>query len=427
MTRTTPGRPLPPSPPFPIVRNTLLLSGCMAVNGAGISLSAAVATITFVLVTGVDGLLGLGPAIFLTAAAGSAWVGGRAMDRYGRIPVLACGFVTGIAGNLLTGLGVHLDSVVVVVVGLLGVGAGNGVINLTRTAGGDMYPPERRARGISYVLFGAVFGAILGPAVFIPLFSGREVEGTALVVAWCSSAVFLLVGLALALSVRPDPKRIAETFAPPKGVEEDAGDSAASLRTMFARPGVTAALLAALASFAVMVSVMNLTGRLVVTDLGHAADSVFPIVAAHIVGMFALVIVVGDIIDRLGRRPALVGGLIVVALSSLSLGWLDSVAAIGLALFALGLGWIFAFVAASAELVDRTRPFERGKLLGFNDTCSSLLSAVLALVGGFLLSRYGPEVLAGLSAAIALAPILWIMWPTRDSAAPAELGTVSSR
>ena len=71
----------------------------MAVNGAGISLSAAVATITFVLVTGVDGLLGLGPAIFLTAAAGSAWVGGRAMDRYGRIPVLAVGFMVGVVGT----------------------------------------------------------------------------------------------------------------------------------------------------------------------------------------------------------------------------------------------------------------------------------------------------------------------------------------
>jgi MFS family permease len=427
VTRSTSKLPVPPSQQFPIVRNTLLLSGCMAVNGAGISLSAAVATITFVLVTGVEGLLGLGPAIFLTAAAGSAWVGGRAMDRHGRIPVLAVGFMIGIAGNLTTGLGVHLNSAAVVVVGLLGVGAGNGIINLTRTAGGDMYPPERRARGISYVLFGAVFGAILGPAVFIPLFSGREVEGTALVVAWCSSAVFLLVGLALALSVRPDPKRIAESFAPPKGLEDEASESAASLRTMFARPGVTPALLAAFASFSVMVSVMNLTGRLVVTDLGHSADTVFPIIAAHIVGMFALVVFVGDIIDRVGRRPALIGGLFVVGMSSLSLAWLEGVPAIAFALFALGLGWIFAFVAASTELVDRTRPFERGKLLGFNDTCSSLLSAMLALLGGFLLSHYGPGVLAGMSAAIALAPIPWIMRPSRDAAAPKALDTLTSR
>lgn len=412
---------------FPILRNTLLLSGCMAVNGAGISLSAAVATITFVLVTGVDSLLGLGPAIFLTAAAGSAWVGGRAMDRSGRIPVLAAGFMTGIVGNLLTGLGVHLDSTAVVVVGLLGVGAGNGVINLTRTAGGDMYPPERRARGISYVLFGAVFGGILGPAVFIPLFSGRDVEGPVLVAAWGASAAFLLVGLVLALNVRPDPKRIAETFAPPEGVEDDADGSPASLQTMFKRPGVVPALLAAFASFSVMVSVMNLTGRLVVTDLGHSAESVFPIVAAHIVGMFALVLVVGDIIDRLGRRPAQVGGLLLVAVSCLSLAWLEGVAVIALALFGLGLGWIFAFVAASAELVDRTRPFERGKLVGFNDLCSSLLSAALALIGGFLLSRYGPGVLAALSASIAIAPILWILRPSRDSVVPEALGTLRSR
>ena len=39
-----------------------------------------------------------------------------------------------------------------------------------------MYPPERRARGISFVLFGAVFGAILGPAVFSPLFAGQDLD-----------------------------------------------------------------------------------------------------------------------------------------------------------------------------------------------------------------------------------------------------------
>ena len=52
-------------------------------------------------------------------------------------------------------------------------GAASGIALLIRAAAGDMYPPERRARGISYVLFGSVFGAILGPAVFGPLFAGR--------------------------------------------------------------------------------------------------------------------------------------------------------------------------------------------------------------------------------------------------------------
>ena len=50
-------------------RNTLLLAGTMAVYSAVLQLVAAVSSLTFVLVTGVEGLLGLGPAIFLTASA----------------------------------------------------------------------------------------------------------------------------------------------------------------------------------------------------------------------------------------------------------------------------------------------------------------------------------------------------------------------
>ena len=42
-----------------------------------------------------------------------------------------------------------------------------------------MYGPERRARGIALVLFGTVFGAILGPAVFSPLLSGRDLDSDA--------------------------------------------------------------------------------------------------------------------------------------------------------------------------------------------------------------------------------------------------------
>lgn len=50
---------------FPVRRNTLLLSGALAMNSAMLQLSAAIATITFVLVVGIEGLLGLGPALVL--------------------------------------------------------------------------------------------------------------------------------------------------------------------------------------------------------------------------------------------------------------------------------------------------------------------------------------------------------------------------
>src|SRR5262245_30121735 len=65
-------------------RNTLILAGAMAVYSSVLQLVAAVSSITFVLVTGVEGLLGLGPAIFLTASALTAVPAGRLMDRLGR-------------------------------------------------------------------------------------------------------------------------------------------------------------------------------------------------------------------------------------------------------------------------------------------------------------------------------------------------------
>jgi MFS family permease len=76
---------------LPIQRNTALLAATMAVNSAVLQLVAAVSSLTFVLVTGVEGLLGLGPAIFLTASGLTAVPAGRTMDRYGRKPVIAFG------------------------------------------------------------------------------------------------------------------------------------------------------------------------------------------------------------------------------------------------------------------------------------------------------------------------------------------------
>ena len=60
----------------------------------------------------------------------------------------------------------------------------------------------------------------------------------------------------------------------------------------------------------------------------------------------------------------------------------------------LGLGWNLSFVAATAQLADCTLPWERGRLLGFNDLLSGLTGAGLALLGGFALSAIGVAALA---------------------------------
>src|SRR5262249_58253726 len=122
---------------------------------------------------------------------------------------------------------------------------------LRRTAAADMYPPERRARAISYVLFGALFGAALGPLVFRPMFVGKELELDTLVIPWFAAGAIALLGVVAALSIRPDPRTIALELQGADGAEAGRA-GAAPLREILRRPGVPAAFLAALASFAVM-------------------------------------------------------------------------------------------------------------------------------------------------------------------------------
>ena len=393
-------------PELPIRRNTALLSAALAANSGMLQLSAAVASLTFVLVIGVQGLLGLGPAIVLASGAVAALPAGRAMDRFGRVPVIGAGFVIGAAGGVLAALGSVLDSAPLVFLGLVGVGTAGGTSLLARTAAGDMYPPERRARGIALVLVGAVFGAILGPAVFSPLLSGRELDDDSLALLWLAGSGFMLVALALVVFVRPDPRRIAELLN--TGTPAGERRPAAPLRELLRRPGVIPSILAAQASFSVMVGVMTLTGAVVVDHHGHAGESVFPIIGAHVLGMYALVLVVGDLIDRIGRPPALVGGLALMAVSVISLLWVTSVPATAAALFGLGRGWNLSFVAATAQLADCTHAWERGKLLGFNDLLSGLTGASLALLGGYALTAVGVAALAIGGTVIVVLPALWI-------------------
>ena len=388
---------------FPVVRNTALLAACLVALSGTVQLVVAVSTLTLVLVTGVERILGLGPAIFLVAGALAALPAGRLMDRFGRVPIIAGGFVLGAAGCATTALGCAVESGPLVGLGFAMVGASSGTVLLSRAAGADMYPPERRARGISYVLAGSLFGAVLGPLVFRPLFAGRDLDADALVVPWLVGGAIMLVGLSIVLFVRPDPQKIAYALGgsrPPEGPRAPLGE-------ILRRPGVMWALITAFTSFAVMVSVMNLTGYVMI-DHGHHQADVFTVIAIHIVGMYALVLVVGNVIDRIGRRQCEVGGLAVMASSTLLLVWTEDLAGFSFSLFLLGLGWNLSYVAAAAELADMAAPHERGRLIGFSDLLSGMLGASFALLGGVIYTSSGKTSLALAATAVALVPVVWV-------------------
>jgi MFS family permease len=125
--------------------------------------------------------------------------------------------------------------------------------------------------------------------------------------------------------------------------------------------------------------------------------------------MYALVLFVGGIADKAGRRTTLVGGLLLMAVSCASLLEVKSVPATAVSLFFLGLGWNLSFVSASAQLIDLAAPAERGRLVGFNDQLASLLGASLALLYGFVLSESGLVAFALAATITVLLPIAFVV------------------
>jgi MFS family permease len=397
-------------------RNAFLLAGGLVCNSGMFQLAAALSSLTLVAVTGITGILGLGPAIFLASSALAVGPAGRISDRYGRMFVIRAAFLGGAVGCGVVALGCATTSGVIVSVGLALIGGSGGIIQLSRAAAAEMFPPDRRARGMSFVLFGALSGAIWGPVVFGPLFSHRAISAHGLTGPWLLGIPFMLAGLAISMFVKPDPKEISARY----GTPEEAAVEPAPVRAILRRPGVPSAVLAVIASFAVMASVMNLAGYVAV-GRGHHEGDVFTMISIHILGMYGLVLIVGDVLDRFGRRRGLYTGLALMTVSNASLTWLGGVGGMSLALFGLGLGWNLSYVAATTELVSVTSPQERGRIVGFADLCASFTAAGLALLGGVVYTAAGVTALALAAAALAAVPALWIGSSRfRYTAAPAD-------
>jgi MFS family permease len=396
-------------------RNVLVLAAGMAALYAMVELVFGVATVTFEETGGSKSLSGLAPAIFLICAAFAALAAGQAMDRSGRRPVLLIGFAAGAVGCLLAALGTASDFLTPAILGFALTGVATGTILLSRAAAADMFPPEGRPRAIALVLFGAVFGALLGPLVFGPLL-GDDGGGSALDFAWLGGAGFMAAGLLVVLRLRPDPREVAQALGAEDGEPAPQGGSVPLRVTAFA-PGVPPALLAVLGCWAGMVTLMSLVGAALI-DHGREHGAVFPVLAAHFVGMFAFFAVVGPVIERIGRHRAIIAGLVLIAAACVAvIPAIEQIHLVAFILFAIGLGWSLSFVAATAELSERAPRGQSATLIGLSDLIGSGTAAALVAVGGFALDELG---IASVGIGAAVLPFLAALWISVAALRPAS-------
>lgn len=384
-------------------RNTLLLVGAQATLNGIVATFFTLGVIAVVDLTGRERWSGIFLALFNLAAAGSALVTGRLMDRLGRRPGLAYGYSI----LLLSGIGGALAVEAGSTWALLGVavpfGVGFGAAQLGRLAAADMVPSERRGRTVGVVVAAGTAGAIAGA----PVAAGIERATGSSALPWLVVPVLAALGLLAVMALRPDPRDLA--YREP---ELETGLPRRSVSELVKLPPFLAAVVAIGVAQASMVAVMGIS-PIVLDDYGASSFVIAIVIGVHMAGMFALAPIAGYLLDAYGRRRGLLAGAVLAAAGALIGSFTEATALIGLGMFVVGLGWSACYLGATAVISDITRPEERGGALGFADLVTSASSAAGALAGGFVLEASGVAVVGVIMASL-LVPVLFLVLPLRE-------------
>ena len=367
---------------------------------------------------------GVPTAVYLLAGAFSAFMWGYVYDAIGRRNGLTMGLATGVIGSSVTFYSIAIHSFPLFLGGMVLMGIANSAVQLGRFAAAEVNRPEHRGRAISNVVIGGTVGSVIGPFVAGPAGSLVGSWGIdELAGAYLVAAILFAIGAVVVFSgLRPDPreigKQVAEQF--PETIIKH--KHVRPLLEIFRQPAALVALLSMVLGQMVMVLVMVITS-LHMRGHDHGLSDISAVIASHTFGMYAFSIISGRLADRWGRGVVILIGSATLVVACIAATISPDVLPLGVALFLLGLGWNFCFVGGSTLLADQLSPAERARTQGFNDLLVGLASALGSLESGFIFASLGYNMMAYVSAAIALVPLLVvIVWMSRKPVSLKPIG-----
>jgi fucose permease len=266
---------------------------------------------------------------------------------------------------------------------------------------------------VGILVTGSVLGTFGGAGlVSIANLLAERLRADPIAIAWLIAPAVFLPALLLVWRIQPDPREIASNlgrFYPGYTPAARAGTAGhGSLRTYVRDfPKLTAFV----ATFFVQgnMSMMMALTALVLDHHGHGLPDISLAVAIHVVGMFGLAMPLGRLADRLGRRPVLLGGVLVGAVASLVTVASGSYWVIVLGIFLVGLGWSAVTVTATALLADTSPVSERGRVIGSNDTFSGLSSVLMPVLGGLAAEAFGLQAVGAAAFLLSVIPLVFLV------------------
>jgi MFS family permease len=293
---------------------------------------------------------------------------------YGRRVAFIIGTGCGVLTGLLGAFAILHDSFPLFCCATFLGGLYGAVSQSYRFAAADGASVQYRPKAVSWVMAGGVFAGVLGPQLV--QWTMNIWPPYLFAFSFVVQAIVALVAMAV----------LAGIDAPKPAPADLHGGR--PLLEIVRQPRFIAAALCGIIAYPMMNLVMT-SAPLAMKMCGlSVSDSNFGI-QWHIVAMYGPSFFTGSLIARFGAQRIVAAGLVLEA----------AAAAIGLSgitamhfwatLVVLGLGWNFAFVGASALVLETHRPQERNKVQAFNDFLVFGMMAIGSFSSGQLLANYG--------------------------------------
>ncbi|CAN5659177.1 MFS transporter [soil metagenome] len=370
-------------------RTVRVLAATQIFGGIGAAAGAAVgALLAAELAT--ESLSGLSSTASVIGTAFIAIPVSRLMNARGRRPGLLFAYSIGILGALLVVAGAALDFFPLALLGLFATGGGYTAGLQSRYAAADLAMPARRGRDLSTVVWATTIGSVLGPNLASPMGDLAERIGIPSLAGpyLLTVVVFTLAALLVGLFLTPDPLLTA------RAIHNEATGQAAGTRPrdrsirevvelIASIPPATLGLVAMAIGQSVMVAVMSMTP----VHLKHGdADLriIGFVISGHITGMYIASPLVGMLSDRIGRRPVIIAGGVILLSSFMIAGTASGHESLqlGIGLFTLGLGWSCTLIAGSTLLTESVPVDERPNIQGAADLIMGMSGASAGLLAG---------------------------------------------
>jgi len=364
-----------------------VLATAQVLNGVGVAGTVAAGSLLVASITNSETLAGLAQTSSVLGAAALALPLARLTSRGGRRLALSVGLIAGVIGSLLAIFGGSRENIYLMLTGTFLVGAASAAGYQARFAAIDLATNEKRAKQLSFVVWGSTIGAVSGPNLMEP--SGNLAESLGLprlTGPYLISAVTLaLAVLVIQLFLRPDPYLTA--------AKDSGAANLPRIKTKVALKHIRSNARASFAIASIAIGHIAMVAVMVMTPVHMAHVDVTLtiiglVISVHVLGMYAFSPLVGALTDRLGRLRVIQIGVAILLSSALISGFAraDDAITLGIGLFLLGLGWSCTLIAGSALLTDSVSPEFKSASQGASDLVMNLSGASGGAIAGVVIA-----------------------------------------